>query len=205
MLDFLYMNKDKALESVEEIKKMMERSSKFTSCSGLAIILAGVFALIGAYTFTKLVTPETKFVITEWTVAIIAAIVLIASINIVCIFSYYKAQKAGVRFFSRITYRALWAFLLPMITGGFLCLAAFMHQYYDIISSITLLLYGLALFNVSKYSYSSLSWMGYAFILLGVLDCFWQGHSLLCWSIGFGGFHIAYGLYFYLHHEKSIL
>ena len=31
-----YMNKDKALESVNEIKELMEKSSKFISLSGLA-------------------------------------------------------------------------------------------------------------------------------------------------------------------------
>ena len=32
------MNKDKALESVNEIKELMEKSSKFISISGLAAI-----------------------------------------------------------------------------------------------------------------------------------------------------------------------
>ena len=36
------MNKDKALESVNEIKELMEKSSKFISISGLAAIMAGV-------------------------------------------------------------------------------------------------------------------------------------------------------------------
>ena len=35
------MNKDKALESVNEIKELMEKSSKFISISGLAAIMAG--------------------------------------------------------------------------------------------------------------------------------------------------------------------
>ena len=41
------MNKDKALESVNEIKELMEKSSKFISVSGLAAILAGIYALAG--------------------------------------------------------------------------------------------------------------------------------------------------------------
>ena len=38
------MNKDKALESVNEIKELMEKSSKFISFSGLAAIMAGILA-----------------------------------------------------------------------------------------------------------------------------------------------------------------
>ena len=42
------MDKDKALESVNEIKELMEKSSKFISLSGLAAIMAGIYALAGA-------------------------------------------------------------------------------------------------------------------------------------------------------------
>ena len=66
-----------------------------------------------------------------------------------------------------------------------------------------LLFYGLALVIVSKFTYSSIVWLGYAFICLGVVDCFWEGHSLLFWTIGFGGFHILYGILFYLHYERK--
>ena len=47
------MNKDKALESVNEIKELMEKSSKFISFSGLAAIMAGIYALVGAYVATQ--------------------------------------------------------------------------------------------------------------------------------------------------------
>ena len=56
---------------------------------------------------------------------------------------------------------------------------------------------------ISKFTYSSIVWLGYAFICLGVVDCFWEGHSLLFWTIGFGGFHILYGILFYLHYERK--
>ena len=100
-------------------------------------------------------------------------------------------------------YRALWNFSLPMLTGGVLCISILMHEYYDILASVMLLFYGLALVNVSKFTYSSIVWLGYAFICLGVVDCFWEGHSLLFWTIGFGGFHILYGILFYLHYERK--
>ena len=168
------MNKDKALESVNEIKELMEKSSKFISFSGLAAIMAGIYALL----------------------------VLTVSAVTACILSYYKSKKTGQKFFSRLTYRALWNFSLPMLTGGILCISILLHGYYDIIASIMLLFYGLTLVNVSKFTYSSIAWLGYAFIGLGIIDCFWEGHSLLFWAIGFGGFHILYGILFYLHYER---
>ena len=194
-----YMNKDKALESVNEIKELMEKSSKFISVSGLAAILAGIYALAGAYIATQVITPETHLIVTLEFMAIIALSVLATAAVTAGILSYCKSQKTGQSFFSRLTYRALWNFSLPMLAGGIVCISILMHEYYDILASVMLLFYGLALVNTSKFTYSSVAWLGYAFICLGAVDCFWAGHSLLFWKIGFGGFHILYGILFYLH------
>lgn len=197
------MNKDKALESVFEIKELMEKSSKFISVSGLAAILAGIYALAGAYIATQVITPDTYLIVALELMAIIALSVLIAAAVTAGILSYCKSKKTGQKFFSRLTYRALWNFSLPMLAGGIVCISILMHEYYDILASIMLLFYGLALVNVSKFTYSSVAWLGYAFICLGAADCFWTTHSLLFWTIGFGGFHILYGILFYLHYERK--
>ena len=44
-----YMDKNKALESVNEIKELMEKSSKFVSLSGITAVMAGVYSFVGAY------------------------------------------------------------------------------------------------------------------------------------------------------------
>ena len=43
------MEKSKYLEDISEIKNIMNRSSRFISLSGMSGILAGMFALVGAY------------------------------------------------------------------------------------------------------------------------------------------------------------
>ena len=72
MFYFTLYYKDKALESVNEIKELMEKSSKFISVSGLAAILAGIYALAGAYIATLVITPETYLIVTLEFMAIIA-------------------------------------------------------------------------------------------------------------------------------------
>lgn len=198
-----YMNKDKALESVFEIKELMEKSSKFISISGIAAILAGIYALVGAYVATQIITQGMCLSATLESMAIIALSVLAAAAVTAGILSYCKSKKTGQKFFSRLTYRALWNFSLPMLAGGVVCVSILMRGYYDIMASVMLLFYGLALVNTSKFTYSSVAWLGYAFICLGAVDSFWAGHSLLFWAIGFGGFHILYGILFYLHYERK--
>jgi hypothetical protein len=40
---------DQSLETLQDIKRMMERSSRFISLSGLSGVSAGICALIGAW------------------------------------------------------------------------------------------------------------------------------------------------------------
>lgn len=196
------MDKDKALASVNEIKELMERSSKFISLSGLAAILAGTYALIGAYVVKYVLTSDMETSARREFMIIAAFLVLSASAVTACLLSYYKSKKIRQKFFSRLTYRTLWNFSLPMLTGGILVISILLHGYYDILSTTMLLVYGLTLVNVSKFTYSSIAWLGYAFICLGIVDCFWDGHGLLFWTLGFGGFHILYGILFYSHYER---
>ena len=129
--------------------------------------MAGIYALAGAYIATQVITPGTHLIVALELMAIIASLVLVAAAVTACILSYYKSKKTGQKFFSRLTYRALWNFSLPMLTGGVYVISIMMHEYYDILASVMLLFYGLALVNVSKFTYSSIVWLGYAFICLG--------------------------------------
>ena len=109
------MNKDKALESVNEIKELMEKSSKFISVSGLAAILAGILRHWLARTSRhKFITPDTYLIVALELMAIIALSVLAAAAVTAGILSYCKSKKTGQKFFSRLTYRALWNFSLPI-------------------------------------------------------------------------------------------
>ena len=114
-----------------------------------------------------------------------------------------QLSEAWQKIFSKLTYRIAWNFALPLLTGGLFCIALLLHEIYGLVSSVMLLFYGLSLVNVSKFTYSNVAWLGYAFLCLGIADCFFEGHGLLFWTIGFGGFHILYGILFYLQYERK--
>jgi len=92
------MNKDKALESVNEIKELMEKSSKFISISGLAAIMAGVYALAGTYIATCLVTPDTTLIVALKLMIMVAILVLAAAAVTAGILSYNKSKKLRQKF-----------------------------------------------------------------------------------------------------------
>ena len=177
----------------------MEKSSKFISLSGMTAVLAGMYALVGACIANNLLKSGDN----REELIMVASLVLTASVITACILSCYKARKTGQKLFSKLTYRIAWNFVLPLLTGGLFCIALLLHEIYGLVSSVMLLFYGLSLVNVSKFTYSNVAWLGYAFLCLGIVDCFFEGHGLLFWTIGFGGFHVLYGVLFYLQYERK--
>lgn len=93
------MDKNKALESVNEIKELMEKSSKFVSLSGVTAVLAGMYALVGACIANNLLKSGDN----REELIMVASLVLTASVITACILSCYKARKTGQKLFSKLT------------------------------------------------------------------------------------------------------
>jgi hypothetical protein len=66
--------------------------------------------------------------------------------------------------------------------------------YIGIVAPLTLIFYGLALVNASKYTLSEVRWLGLTQILLGLAAAHFIGYGLVFWALGFGLVHILYGL-----------
>jgi len=71
-----------------------------------------------------------------------------------------------------------------------------------LIAPSTLLFYGLALINASKYTFDELRYLGIAEIVLGIIACFLVGYGLIFWTVGFGFLHIIYGTFMYFKYES---
>ena len=199
------MENKEALNTLNDIKEMMERSSKFKAISGLSIIIVGILAsLVSAYIYFflgdySINTP------TKWrTTAIIAIGLLVVAFATVFLMAYLKAKRHNLRFtFDTTMRRFLLHFFIPMAAGGLLCIALLMQQHYGLVSSITLIFYGLALINSSHFSYPALRYLGYAELVLGLIDCFMVNYALLTWFLGFGVLHIVFGIIFMIQYERS--
>lgn len=212
------MENKEVFSILNEIRNLMEKSSKVLSLSGISAIIVGIYACIAAviayyilggsgqlsWDFIELPrlninTPyRLKLMLT------FASILVALCLLTVYWFSYLKAKKNKQHFaFDRTAKRMLWNFFLPLIVGGILCLSLIYQQHYGLTSSIMLIFYGIALINVSSYTYSNTRYLGYAELLLGLTDSFIEGHALLFWTIGFGIFHIIYGIFFYLKYDRK--
>ena len=198
------MENKEALNTLNDIKEMMERSSKFKAISGLSIIIIGILAsLVSAYIYFFLGDYHINTPAKWRTTVIIAIALLVVAFTTVFVMSYLKAKRFKLRFaFDTTMRRLLLNFFVPMAAGGLLCIALLTQQHYGLVSSITLIFYGLALINCSHFSYHELRYLGYAELALGLIDCFLVDYALLTWFLGFGVLHIVFGIIFMLKYGR---
>lgn len=199
------------LETLSEIRSLMERSSRFISLNGLSGVFAGVFALIGAgvaYLYLndnpliELYTPglsESSFLV--FFIAD-AFLVLFASVSAAVFFSVRKAHRKGLKIWDATARRLLINLLIPLSAGGIFCLILLYHGVGGLIAPATLIFYGLALINAGKYTYNDIRYLGMVELALGLIASFWVGYGLFFWSVGFGLVHIVYGVTMYYKYER---
>jgi hypothetical protein len=196
-------------KDLESIRKLMERSVKFISLSGLSGIMAGVYALVGAiaaaFLIPHLLSPVTDSVIPDQQTVIqligIAVVVLIASLVTGFWMSNRKAKKAGVKLWDTTSRRLVINLAIPLGTGGLFILILLLGDHVGLVAPSFLIFYGLALINASPNLYEEVRYLGYSEILLGLVCAVLQRYGLLCWAIGFGVFHILYGAVMYKKYD----
>lgn len=192
---------------IVEIRSMMERSSKFLLLSGWAGILAGVLALAGAYlAYTNFdFNPDDIIYTTHGkgtSLLYLALVILILAGSSAFMFSYKKAEKRGEKIWNPTSRRLLFHMAVPFLTGGLLCLTLIAKGMIGWVAPITLIFYGLSLFNASKFTYQEVKILGFIELALGLLSAYRVEYSLLCWALGFGLAHIIYGIYMHYKYER---
>ncbi len=205
------MDKNKYLEDLQEIKKLMNRSSKFLSLSGLSGVFAGVYALLGVFVADYLINEKIVVAVpytrTQTYLLVqllgLAFVILLLSIATAFIFSYRKAKRQKTKMWDETAKNLLFHFLLPLLTGGLFALILISRQYYGLIAAITLIFYGLALVNSAKYTYGTILYLGISEIILGLLATAFPGYGLWFWALGFGVLHIFYGGIMYFKFDRK--
>ncbi len=185
---------------------MMEKSSRFSSLSGLAAVIAGVTALLGAAFayFYLLRNPSLTHFSKMQEIFILFAdafVVLIISCTAFLVLSYRKAKNNHEKFWTKTTKRAIYNFAIPMVTGGIFALIYLFRGPFYIVLASTLLFYGLGLINASKYLNEEIHYLGLTEIVMGLLTAYFSKNGILFWAIGFGLCHIVYGLIVYVKYD----
>ena len=205
--------------TLHDIKQMMERSSRFISLSGLSGIAAGCCALIGAYFAYGIINRApydsgiqvAKTMVRDQSLQDymgnslfqIASITFIMALLLAFIFTWLRSRKNNTPLWGTTSKRLLWNVSLPLLVGGIFLMKLIDNGVYGYIAPGSLLFYGLALLNASKYTLTEIKYLGYVQIILGLVSLYSLGNGLYFWALGFGVLHIIYGTVMWWKYERN--
>lgn len=180
----------------------MNKSTLFISLSGMSGISTGLVALAGAFAAYKYVYqyPEFRSLIPvhdtteqQGVLLIIACGTLFLSALSAILFTKAKTLKSGQSPWNFQSRRLLFHLLIPLVAGGVLCLMMLLKGITGILPSMTLIFYGLALVNGSKFTILEIRNLGFLQIILGWLAFIYMDYGLIFWALGFGVIQMIYG------------
>lgn len=192
--------REEAVEQLKLIRSVMERATIFRALSGETALIGGAAALAAAW------LSEGK-IGWAWAGWWLGGLALVLAFNV---FQILRAAEVHRRpLWSQGLRVALRGALPSVVAGGFLGLlfvrsgtsAGATHA-----ACIWILHYGLALLAIREFAPKSMIWLGWAFVVFGVMSLAavagvveilrgWinmtNGSQLM--AIAFGGFHLIYG------------
>ena len=202
------------IEDLKEIRNLMEKSSRFLSLSGLSGIISGFAALLGAIfagwylnqsDVLNSLFDESRSVefLANPLFVLMSDAILVFTVALFSgiFFSWRKSKKQGLPFWNNTSKRLVFHFMIPLVAGGLFCLFLIYYESYFMIIPGTLLFYGLALVNASKYTYDDTLYFGLCEIFLGLLSAYFIDYGIWFWAFGFGVLHIFYGILIYFKYD----
>ncbi len=216
------MDNSKHLDDIKDIKKMMDKATRFSSLSGFSIVFAGLLAIIGGF----IIYSDLEFFLHDGKLIGYSGLIegeagkedlnrkikLLLSVGgllfLISFLSFYfsglrKSKNQQVEFWNSSMKRALRALFIPVIAGGVFSMMLINQGYVGMIAPSTLIFYGLGLINASKFTYGDIEVLGYIQLSLGLISSFFMGYGLLFWVIGFGVCHIVFGFIFFFKYDRK--
>jgi hypothetical protein len=203
---------NESLQELQHIKKMMERSSRFSSLSGFSGIAAGTCALAGIWLVIRAISGWKQNHIGNSDASLddlanqlllIAVATFIAAVISAFIFIYLRCKKLGIPVLGMSARRVIINIAIPLLAGSLFVFRLATSGAYQLIPPACLIFYGLALVNASKYTLNEVRYLGFTELLIGIINLWILGYGLIFWGLGFGLIHIIYGVIFWWKYEKK--
>lgn len=207
-------NTDQHLSTLQDIKQMMEKSSRFISLSGLSGVAAGICALAGAAVAHQWLQDaphaylsyshggETIANALTYNLLLLAIVVFSASFALAILFTWLRSRKTGVPIWGTTARRLMVAVSIPLLIGGLFVLKLAETGAYGLLAPACLIFYGLALLNASRHTLTEIKYLAYLQLLLGAGNLWFIGYGLYFWAIGFGVLHVIYGIVMWYKYER---
>jgi hypothetical protein len=193
------------LQDLQYIKTMMDRSSRFETITSLAWVLAGLIAFGGAFYATKFFSHAGGYLATVTSrdagqfrpllytgaIAFILATIVCMSITLI------RLRPLKGKLLQRPILRLAVNLNLPLFAGAVLLYALYQLSGFEYFAPVSLLMYGLGLFNAGRYSIDAMRYLGLACMALGTIAVLMPAFGFTAWVVGFGVGNLLFGIYQY--------
>lgn len=205
------------LDAIQDIRNIMERSTRFISLSGLSGAFVGGLSLISVgliYWMLDLNSTSSSYyadiINTDGGLSadllglfvLVFGSVFVLSVMIVLLMAVYNAKRHGLMFWNSTAKRFLLNMAIPLAAGGAYLGILLYHRHVDLMLPSTLIFYGFALLNAGKYTFDDIRILGMLELLIGLAASLFVEYGLLLWALGFGVLNIVFGLRVYFKYEK---
>lgn len=171
----------------------MERAGWFTAVPGAGGILMGLTAIGAA------VLAHSRQSAVEWLMVWVVEMAVAFAIGATAM--VMKARREGLPLAAGPSRKFMASFPPALLAGAVLTWPLFQAGQLDVLASVWLLLYGVAVIAGGVFSVRIVPAMGAAFMLLGLGPLVWpQAARDLYLGAGFGGLHIVFGWLIYRRH-----
>ncbi len=183
-------NAHEAEENLKMIRDLMERSTRFSTFSGLSGVIAGLVSIIGCFVtqaMGKIDERPVEFLIT-WTLVILIAV------GADYLLTKRRSHRVGKQVLSRLGRQMVIAATPGLGSGALLTVYFMNHKMLENIFPVWMLCYGIAVCATGIFSQREVTLLGCVFLIAGAFSLLLPVSGLLMMAITFGGFHIVYAI-----------
>jgi hypothetical protein len=182
-----------AEESLQFIRRTMERSSTFTAVPGMGGVGMGAIGLAAAVLAANQRSAERWLIV--WLLAAAAAL----GIGITAMLR--KAARLDAPLAGAVGRRFAMSLAAPLVAGAALTWGVWMHDNWALMPAVWLLLYGTGVLAGGVFSVAAVRLLGVTLMALGVAALATPPTWGNAWlGIGFGGLQLAFGWYIARRH-----
>ena len=190
---------EEARENLRVIRQTMERSTKYSTLSGLSGVLIGLAAVAGvAVSHVMLARAQALHPLERGDYLALGPVwLLILALAVGTEFACNKRRAAsiGKRVASPLGAHILIAAGPAFFAAALLTAFLYQHGLPSFVWAAWMLCYGLAICAVGLFSIRPVSFLGAAFVLAGAVTFLLPVSAHLpMMAVAFGGFHIGYGV-----------
>lgn len=203
------------LSALQDIRNIMERSTRFLSLSGWSGIWAGAVALGGSViAFGQLnkyyeayeergAFDGPAYVLLRNNLFYLAVSVFVIALAGAFLFTLRKVRQQNGMIWNTASRRFIANLAIPLGAGAAMVLAFLYHNDWQYVAASSLIFYGLSLYNAGKFTLNDIRYLGIIEVILGIICLFFPGLGLYFWSAGFGLMHIVYGVIMWNKYDRQ--